>query len=359
METIVIDNGTGYCQAGIGGEDSPQTRFPTITGKQMNNPYTFIGNETQTKSTLTLNSPIEHGIIKNFDEMEKIWRYTFENELNVSPEVYRVLLTEAPLNPKGNREKITQIMFETFSTSAMCLKVQSVLALMASGRTTGLILESGEGATRAVPIYESSDLIHSFVSMNLSGLELTQYLTKLLAEKGLDSTNTEYQSERYIAADIKEKLCSISLDFNKEMSEDFEKIYELPDGNHIKLGNELIKCPESLFQPELIGLESSGIHQVVKDSILKNEIDIRGDLYSNIVLSGGSTMFKGFPERIAKEIINLAPPTMKVKVIAPTERKFSTWIGGSIFASLTQDEKWISKNDYKEFGESIVQKICF
>jgi actin-related protein len=362
-QTIIIDNGTGFCQAGLGGEDSPQTRFPTITGKIKNNSITYIGNETQSKrDTLTLTHPIEHGIIKNFEHMEKIWQYTFQNELNVSPSEYGVLLTESPLNPKENREKTTEIMFEKFSTPAMCLLVQSVLALLASGRHTGLVLESGEGSTHAVPIFENSVLPHSIIPVPVSGLELTQYLTQLLAENGHSFIDSEFQSERDVVSDIKEKLCFVSLDFEKEMNENFEKTYELPDGNLIKLGNELIKCPESLFQPTLIGSELKGVHQSLYESILKNDIDIRGDFYSNIVLSGGSTLFKGFPERITEEISKLAPISMKVKVVAPPERKFSTWIGGSIFSELKTNEfmgKWISKNDYEEFGNSIVHKKCF
>ena len=366
----MIDNGSGLCKAGFAGDDAPRAVFPSVVGRPdlsatvgLDFKDYYIGDEALNNSDhLNLSYSIEHGIVTNWDDLEKIWRHSY-SELGVSPENYPVLLTEACHGPKANRERMTQIMFETFNTPALYIAIQATLSLYASGRTTGTVVDSGDGVTYIVPIYEGYSLPHAISRMDFAGRDLTHYLMRLLQNKHVYSFKSIAGCE--IVRDIKERLCYVALDYEEEMqttasNSRMEKGYELPDGQVITIGSERFHCPETLFQQPLIGIDAFGIHRICFDAIMKCDVDIRRDMYANIVLSGGNTMFPGFAERMQKEITALAPPTALIKIIAPPDSKYSVWIGGSVLASLsTFQQMWVNKQDYDESGPSIVHRKCF
>ena len=367
---LVIDNGTGFTKNGFAGEDQPRSVFPTIIGypkyqiimtdvEHYVREY-YIGEEAiNLRGVLKLVYPVEHGQVQDWDAMERIWHYTFYNDLRVNPNEHPVLLTEPPLNKNQNKEKMAELMFDTFNVPAMYISMQAILSLYASGRTTGIVVDSGDGVTHIVPVYEGFAISHAIHRSDIGGRDVTDYLRRLLRQRGYSLSSS---AEREIVRDIKERLCYVALDPEKELKlaekvSGMEKTYTLPDGETLTIGAERFMAPELLFNPGAIGSEENPLDELIYRSIQNCDVDLRRDLYANIVLSGGSTMFPGLKERLHKELTELVPETMEVKIIAPPERRYSLWIGGSILSSLKTFAKlWVTRKEYREIGPTSVYR---
>jgi len=149
---------------------------------------------------------MENGIIHNWDDMTAIWKYSFEDRLKIQPENHRILLTEAPLNPRKNREKMVEIMIEQFGFEGVHVAVQAVLTLYAQGLLTGVVVDAGDGVTHVVPVYDGYSLPHLTKRLDIAGRDITRQLIKLLFHRGYAFNSTaDFETVRQ----IKEKLCFV------------------------------------------------------------------------------------------------------------------------------------------------------
>jgi actin len=370
--TIIIDNGSGMVKAGLAGEEQPRAVFPSVVGRPKHQQSMhgtvqkseYVGDEAmQKKGILNLTYPIAAGIVESWEDMEKVWHHTFYNELRVAPEEAQgVVMTEAPRCPKLNREKMVTVMFETFQVKAMYVAIQAVMSLYAAGRTTGLVCDSGDGVSHTIPVFEGFALSHGIEKMEIAGRVLNDYMQKLLLEIGESLTSS---AELEIVRDIKEKHCFIAQDYEKESKEatsssTMDASYTMPDKRVITIPAHVrMTCPELLFNPNLNGKTCASIQNLTWKSVQASDVDVRRDLCKNIILSGGTTMYEGLPDRLKNEIVSLAPAGSEIRVIATADRKYSVWRGASTLASLsTFASSWITHEDYEENGAAIVHRKC-
>jgi actin, other eukaryote len=282
--------------------------------------------------------------------MESVWRHTFHNELRVAPENQAIIMSEELGNPNENRKKTIQIMFETFSVPAFYLEQTSLLSLYSSGRTTGTVLNMGHTKNDVCCIYDGNILPKGEISY-LAGRELNNHLQTLLQDAGIDLGNNE-QTRKEIVTDIKEKICNVK--FSDKFPDSNE--YELPDGSMIKIFDRT-STTELLFDKYKTGEELT-LQEMISKCIISKDEELFADLFGNIVLSGGGSMFYKLSDRLKFELEPFY--SKKIKVVAPPERKYSQWIGASILSSLSTFQKfWIGKEKYEEFGPNIVNYICF
>ena len=301
-------------------------------------------------------------LIHNWDDAEALMHHCMYNELRVAPEEHpvMVILPSSPFTPKASKEKLTQIMFETFSVPGFYLGDSSVLSLIGTGRINGLVIDSGFGNTYIVPVYEATPLPDACLSTDLAGLYLNERLSRLIHDRTKQNTFTT-SSMKCVLEEMKARACYVALDLKSELnSKDRNKeySYEMPDGSNMVMKDERFLAPEIIFQPSLDGFQDVGLPELVCQSIGKCDSDLSYELYQNILLTGSTTLLSGYPERIRREI-GMLRESQPFKVIAPPERGSLSWIGGSILSSLSSFESaWITKDEYDEEGPTIVNRKC-
>lgn len=382
-QPIVIDNGTASIKAGFAGSSKPKVVVGTKVGRpkhtrvmpggameaEQDSRSLFVGRKLdEHRGAFLLEYPMDKGSVTDngWDAMEALWQHIYSKQcLNAKQEEHPVLMTEAPLNSRRNRDSIAEIFFESIRAPALYFTPPSVLSLYASGRTTGVVLDVGEGVMQAVPVYEGFALTHSVSRSDVAGRDVTRNLQLQLRRAGLSFTTT---AEHDLVKTIKEDVCYLTptptlqdtagvSNASVSAAVDAKTQYQLPDGQTITLSSERFQAPSVLFDPSLIGSEEPGAADVLVNSIQRSDLDLRPKLYSQIVLAGGSTLTPGFGDRMLYEVRARSPSHTRIRISAPPERIHSAYVGGSILASLaTFKNMWVSRAEYEEKGSTALHK---
>ena len=446
VDAVILDTGSLFTKAGFGGDDQPRVTLRSVVGYGwsrhprireqirreteqyggvrdralldiMDKRDGRVGDDAMARSQYK-EFPIQRGVITDWSALERLWHHTFYSELRVAPEDHLLLLTEPPLQPAASRERLTEMMFETFNVKGMSMCIGAVLALYSSGRTTGCVVSSGDGTTHIVPVFEGFTVPSAITHFPVAGQDITDFLRASLIERGcapavltmLKDDWSRRQTE--VVRDIKEKLTFVALDFDESIRQastpeeraGIDKTYPLIDGTPLVVGTERFRCPEGLFQPRFLGEEKkdlSGIHECTFRAVSACEPKIRRQLFGNVILAGGNTAFPGLAKRLEKEIFALCRaeesgflrflmsghrrlgagchPAVKVvsrnesllriiasfallkpgavKVVGDAQPKSSSWLGGSILSGLSSFEQmWVTSAEYNASGPSIVRR---
>lgn len=402
LPAIVIDNGTGYTKLGYAGNKEPQFIIPSAIaikentkigdtttrrlGRGVDDLDFFIGDEAIDAAGYSVKYPIRHGIVEDWDLMERFWEQSIFKYLRAEPEDHYFLLTEPPLNTPENREYMAEIMFETFNVPGLYIAVQAVLALAASWKSkagkrtmTGLVIDSGDGVTHCIPVADGYVVGSCIKHIPIAGRNITYFIQSLLRER---ETGIPPEQSLETAKAIKERFCYICPDIAREFSKydkepskwfhQFQGQNSLTKQNfNVDVGYERFLGPEIFFHPEFANADfTTPISEIVDTCIQSCPIDVRRPLYNNIVLSGGSTMFRDFGRRLQRDVKRvvdarlklsenlsggrITPKPIDVTVVSHHMQRYAVWFGGSMLASMPEFYPVChTKAQYEEHGPSI------
>mmetsp|Transcript_8173 Transcript_8173/g.10010 ORF Transcript_8173/g.10010 Transcript_8173/m.10010 type:complete len:405 (-) Transcript_8173:30-1244(-) len=392
QQIIICDNGQSKIKVGYAGENIPRHEIPTVVGKpklqttkdhhpsfpptparENSNMNIICGYEAlDQRKTHDLTYPISTGQITDWDSMGYLYDDAFYNQLKLpssSLDKNRIILSESPLTPTQHRNKIIETMFETYNFSHLNISLSPILTLYAQGLLTGIVIDSGEGSTTIVPVYESYVSPHLIKTIPVAGRAITNHLMKLLAFRGY---NLDFETARY----VKERSCYTAYDLERERTlvrettSTLEKVV-LPDGKVVRIERERFEAPECLFHPGVLGLEDAGLGKAVFSCVMEADIDCRLDYFKKIVLAGGSTMFPGLPNRLEKEIrrhyLDLVlkgdanrMKKLKIGIEDPPFRTHLVFLGASVLGNLMKekDSFWMTKEYYEDVGAERAFSKC-
>lgn len=404
ISSLVFDIGTFNSRFGYSGEDTPKYVFQTQVGinKSSENKSgdeshkSFIG-ECELRyykpGTVVTNPMNNQGYIENQEVFENLISHVYGNCLKTESKEHPVIFSEPGIHNKQNRTNLAQLMFEKYEVPALFVAKSPVLSAFSCGRSTCLVFDSGASSSWATPVHDGYVLQKTQLKSEIGGNYVSNELSKILHSKNIRITphykfnkdalddgtfKTNYLDENLFASKDKSYELFWIKDIVREMKESMltineesvlgkeinlkPSIYELPDGLNVEINEEKLTLLEKLFNPNKDVSGFNGFPSMIIDSITKGDVDIRKEMFSNIFVTGGNTLFPGFPERLQRQLLNTAPQNVKVKVLthpSPSERRFSAWIGGSILSSLgTFHQIWFSKQEYEEHGAVLIERKC-
>lgn len=371
---VVIDMGDGLTQVGFAGQDGPEVEFPTIVGRPRHPGMVggihglkseYVGGEAQSKrGILNMERPVQSGKVMNWEDWERVLRYSFDKELRVAPEKFPLVLVEAPQTSPEDREKMAKVVFDQLHMPKLYIASSAVLAVMAAGETTGIAVVGGADSTYIAPVVDCAVVERAVQKLEIGSNTITEYLMQLLSETGYVLTTT---AERMIVNDIRKKLAYVPLDFDQEVSvsehsSSVQKHYEFPDGQVITVGAERFKCVEALFKPSLVGLDAPALPALIHAAVAAwddgghGDSNVRRRLISNIVLAGENSLYPGLGDRLFRDISS--PAFRPVRILDVANRDKLPWIGGSLLGSESIfDWLLVTKGDFQAKGLAAMKPI--